>query len=481
MRNEGGAVVANVAGWDLEVGRREAPDPSLVSLALTGDRFTFPLDREFRASEHEPAGTSVGKVDVELGVQTRDFAEYFVSGKLCGTLVLKRGERGWTGTLSADAEPAVLSHEFPVPEQGSALPRSVEAVVPDDLRFWADGVPDRQAVRDSLASSRLLKSVRPVAGELRATVVKTFLVDKGDPPPHKPTTAAGAVSEILPAAKEYVHPFLEDDWRKAVEDALDEPGTFLLVSPTSSGHDPSEVAAALSRFGKADWLLEWDDTPDAVAALAKVGSPFRVPGSGRLFVASYPVANSRVEWVGKDEISKPFAGYADFDSCVAAQVASGKDDSSARRVCGALQRDLDKVLKRDIQILKRDEEDEEERYVLGVVLEPNDGTGETPLDPDSQADIYSEEDVRAAAHGWMEHHRNLGLQHQAFITGAAKVLESYLAPVDFDVQTAGGVEHVRKGTWLLAVRVVNDDLWHRVKTRELTGFSIGGSAVREPA
>lgn len=39
---------------------------------------------------------------------------------------------------------------------------------------------------------------------------------------------------------------------------------------------------------------------------------------------------------------------------------------------------------------------------------------------------------------------------------------------------------IAKGTWLLAVRVLSDDLWRRVKDGELTGFSIGGSARRVP-
>ena len=56
------------------------------------------------------------------------------------------------------------------------------------------------------------------------------------------------------------------------------------------------------------------------------------------------------------------------------------------------------------------------------------------------------------------------------------MLESYLAPTDFTI----GELAVRKGTWLLAVRVLSDELWERVKSGDLTGFSIGGSARRVP-
>jgi len=62
------------------------------------------------------------------------------------------------------------------------------------------------------------------------------------------------------------------------------------------------------------------------------------------------------------------------------------------------------------------------------------------------------------------------------VNDQVKVLESYLAPTDFTI----GDLTVRKGTWLLAVRVLSDELWDRVKTGDLTGFSIGGSARRIP-
>jgi len=112
------------------------------------------------------------------------------------------------------------------------------------------------------------------------------------------------------------------------------------------------------------------------------------------------------------------------------------------------------------------EADDEERFVLGVVLEPE--------VVDAQGDIYSADEVRQAAHRFMEEFGGLGLQHQMRVNGQVKVLESYLAPADL---TLGDVA-VKKGTWLLAVHVLADELWKRVKDGELTGFSIGGSARR---
>jgi DNA adenine methylase len=64
--------------------------------------------------------------------------------------------------------------------------------------------------------------------------------------------------------------------------------------------------------------------------------------------------------------------------------------------------------------------------------------------------------------------------HREILGEQVKILESYLAPAEFE---ADGTR-IKKGTWLLAVRVADDELWRQVKAGELTGFSIGGSAIR---
>jgi DNA adenine methylase len=113
----------------------------------------------------------------------------------------------------------------------------------------------------------------------------------------------------------------------------------------------------------------------------------------------------------------------------------------------------------------------DERFVLGIVLEPE--------VVDAQGDIYSADEIRQAAHRFMEEFGGLGLMHRMRVNDQVKILESYLAPVGFDI---AGVT-VRKGTWLLGVHVISDELWGQVKEGALTGFSIGGTArkVPEPA
>lgn len=105
---------------------------------------------------------------------------------------------------------------------------------------------------------------------------------------------------------------------------------------------------------------------------------------------------------------------------------------------------------------------EEERFVYGEVLIPD--------FTDTQGTTISPELVRQTSHEYMANFQQIGLQHRRMVTGKAVILESYLAPVDFEL--AGS--RIAKGTWMMGVRVLDDRLWGMIKAGELTGFSIGG-------
>jgi len=146
------------------------------------------------------------------------------------------------------------------------------------------------------------------------------------------------------------------------------------------------------------------------------------------------------------------------------------------------------ILKRKIRLLagteqleKAEDEEGEERFILGLVLEPNDGDGGAPLKPDTQGDIYSAADIRKSAHGWMERYGSVDLMHSWQALGAkdVSILESYIAPCDFKIGEGEDAYQVVKGSWLLALRVHSDDIWKAIKEGEIGAFSVGGKAVRE--
>ncbi len=113
------------------------------------------------------------------------------------------------------------------------------------------------------------------------------------------------------------------------------------------------------------------------------------------------------------------------------------------------------------------------RLVTGIVLEPDIS--------DSQGDTYTDEEIRKTAHLWLLDFQNMGLQHKSIVNEQVRPVESWLAPVDFDlVQSDGTTLTIKAGTWMLTVKVFDDDLWGLVKKGELTGFSIAGFARRIP-
>ncbi|MBN1630283.1 MAG: hypothetical protein JW990_10995, partial [Thermoleophilia bacterium] len=110
------------------------------------------------------------------------------------------------------------------------------------------------------------------------------------------------------------------------------------------------------------------------------------------------------------------------------------------------------------------------QITLGVVLEPD--------IEDLQGDVIDAEDIELTAHEWMMSSQAAGAMHATVVKGA-KVVESYLAPCDFEVETADGPEKVLKGSWVLAVKWPDEE-WQRIEKGEYTGYSVGGQGVRIP-
>ena len=108
------------------------------------------------------------------------------------------------------------------------------------------------------------------------------------------------------------------------------------------------------------------------------------------------------------------------------------------------------------------------RLVYGEVLVPD--------VEDSQGDVVSAEEIEKAAHEYLRDFRLVGDSHAAL--APAEVVESYIAPADF---TPEGGELIRKGSWVMVVKIHSDELWEEVKNGGYTGFSIGGEAYRDPA
>jgi hypothetical protein len=241
------------------------------------------------------------------------------------------------------------------------------------------------------------------------------------------------------------------------------PHILSAVGATPAGGRPCLPAALTKDFMDPFW--EEEDPAEALNKLLKARSEMTqvlAPGALQIVdgavcqvVVKYYVEGEQVE--GKDTSSPPHQAFEPEAESTSCQVEKKAPRYPIKKRAGRLQ-----VLKQET----RSVEGEEERYILGVVLIPN--------EPDSHGDIYSAKDVRDAAHFFMECSQTLGLEHErALARNKVFVLESYLTPCACNING----QSIPEGTWMLAARVVDDDLWDDIKKGKITGWSIEGSAI----
>ena len=109
--------------------------------------------------------------------------------------------------------------------------------------------------------------------------------------------------------------------------------------------------------------------------------------------------------------------------------------------------------------------DSDKRLVTGIVLEP----GEV----DAQNDTVSAEVIEKASIKFLARFNDatkLGVMHKIFGDVGLQLAHSWIA---LSAAKIGG-KKVKKGTWLMTVKVVNDALWKKTKAGKFAGFSIGG-------
>lgn len=114
--------------------------------------------------------------------------------------------------------------------------------------------------------------------------------------------------------------------------------------------------------------------------------------------------------------------------------------------------------------------DDEKKIVTGIVLEPD--------TVDAQGDSIPQNVIEKAAHQFLSGYNvqnTLGFAHKVFKKNF-DLLESYLAPQDLRI----GSQVVKAGSWIMSVKVLNDEIWGLVKKGEIKGFSIGGRAKSQP-
>lgn len=116
-----------------------------------------------------------------------------------------------------------------------------------------------------------------------------------------------------------------------------------------------------------------------------------------------------------------------------------------------------------------------ERLVTGVVAGPE--------NVDSYGGTISEEETRTAMLRFMEEFQNTGINHikdsvekPVLFNDVIRVVECWQTRVE---QHINGV-YVPKGSWVMTVRILDDDIWQGVLDGKYNGFSFEAFAKRVP-
>lgn len=123
--------------------------------------------------------------------------------------------------------------------------------------------------------------------------------------------------------------------------------------------------------------------------------------------------------------------------------------------------------------------DKDNKIVEGVVYRPSkefDDKG-NPIDyKDSQGDYMTEEDVKKACHSFAKKlaitKGNVVDKNHNSKGQYGSVVENYIAKTD--IPEIGAL----KGDWCAAIEVTCDETFKQIEKQEITGFSIGGKAIK---
>ncbi len=120
--------------------------------------------------------------------------------------------------------------------------------------------------------------------------------------------------------------------------------------------------------------------------------------------------------------------------------------------------------------------DEDKRMLVSPALIPNKQIFRH--NPNTQEDYYvyfSKETVRKASELYLKHnnHHKATYQHQDRVSGVLTVESWIIEDTKLDKSTLYGYS-LPVGTWMVKLKIDNDEIWSKIKDGELKGLSIEG-------
>jgi hypothetical protein len=124
------------------------------------------------------------------------------------------------------------------------------------------------------------------------------------------------------------------------------------------------------------------------------------------------------------------------------------------------------------------EVDGEKRILMGAALVPNKQIYRKNGDKEFYI-YFSEDTIRKASELFLmrANQNNATLEHEKKMLDGMSVVESWIIEDEKQDKSAKYGFNLPKGTWMISMKVNNDEIWNKVKAGEVKGFSIEGYFV----
>lgn len=110
--------------------------------------------------------------------------------------------------------------------------------------------------------------------------------------------------------------------------------------------------------------------------------------------------------------------------------------------------------------------EEKKRLVTGVICEPN--------TEDTYGDTISEIEIEKAMVKFMESgDPQIRVEHDPDFQPKVSIIENW---IEREGRTLGNI-FVKAGSWLMTVKIFDDEIWDLVKNEKLNGFSFRGPGI----
>lgn len=107
------------------------------------------------------------------------------------------------------------------------------------------------------------------------------------------------------------------------------------------------------------------------------------------------------------------------------------------------------------------------QIAYSVVIEPETDVTE---DGDLHGDVMDEEAIEGAAHSFMINGAKIKLQHKGKPIRAI-VVENFISPIEYVAENG---DTIKKGSWIIGIKVLSPSAWKAIEGGEITGVSPGG-------